>query len=283
MRNIFLFIRRYLNFIIFLVLQVICIAILVKYNRTHSAVFNNIAMETTGWVDKKYSGVENYFHLKAENERLAKENSALRNMLASNFSGPDTTRTFYLDSLIKDTTGKIRKYTWLPAKVVNNSISSQTNYITLERGSNQGVTEGMTVVGPGNTMVGRVVSVSNNYSLVMSLLHRDSKVSSMLKKDGNTGMLAWDGESPAFLTLRNIPKSAKVVKGDTILTSTYAKYPYLLVGTVAGIDADPSSNFFTIKLRPATNFSAIQYVYLVDNVLFGEQAKLEEDTKKQNP
>lgn len=239
-------------------------------------------MESTGWVDKQYSGVENYFHLKAENKRLAEENNALRNMLASNFSGPDTTKTFYLDSLVRDTTGKIRKYTWLPAKVVNNSISSQTNYITLERGANQGVKEGMTVVGPGNTMVGRVVSVSNNYSLVMSLLHRDSKVSSMLKKDGNSGMLSWDGESPAFLTLRNIPKSAKVTKGDTVLTSTYAKYAYLLVGTVASIDADPSSNFFTIKLRPATNFSSIQYVYLVDNVLFGEQSKLEEDIKKQN-
>jgi rod shape-determining protein MreC len=240
-------------------------------------------METTGWVDRQYSGVENYFHLKAENKRLAEENTALRNMLASNFSGPDTTKIFFLDSLVKDTSGRVRKYTWLPAKVVSNSISSQTNYITLERGSLQGVTEGMTVVAPGNTMVGRVVSVSNNYSLVMSLLHRDSKVSSMLKKDGNSGMLAWDGESPAFLTLRNIPKSAKVVKGDTVLTSTYAKYPYLVVGTVAGIDADPSSNFFTIRLRPATNFSAIQYVYLVDNVLAGEQAKLEEDLKKQNP
>lgn len=239
-------------------------------------------METTGWMDKQYSGVENYFHLKEENKRLAEENNALRNMLASNFSGPDTTKTFYLDSLIKDTTGQVRKYTWLPAKVVNNSISSQTNYITLERGSVQGAKEGMTVVGPGNTMVGRVVSVSSNYCLVMSLLHRDSKVSSMLKKDGNTGMLAWDGESPAYLILRNIPKSAKVAKGDTVLTSTYAKYPYLRVGIVAGIDADPSSNFFTLKLRPATNFSALQYVYLVDNVLFGEQAKLEEDIKKQN-
>ena len=284
MRNIFLFIRRYLNFLIFLVLQGVCIAILVNYNKTHEAVFSNLSMEATGWIDKQYSGVEDYFHLKAENRRLADENNTLRNMLATNFSGPDTTKTFFIDSLVRDTTGRIRKFTWLPAKVINNSISSQTNYITLERGANQGVKKGMAVVAPGNSIVGIVVGTSDNYSIVMSLLHRNSKVSSMLKKDNNAGSLEWDGKDPQVLTLKNIPKSAKVTKGDTVLTSTYSSnYPFgLMVGTVSGIDADPSSNFFTLKLKPATNFSAIQYVYLVDNLLYTEQAKLEEEIRKAN-
>jgi rod shape-determining protein MreC len=284
MRNIFLFIRRYLNFLIFLVLQVICITILVNYNATHEAVFKNVSMEATGWVDKQYNGVESYFRLKAENKRLADENNALRNMLASNFSGPDTTKTFFLDSIVKDTTGRIRKFTWLPAKVINNSISSQTNFITLERGTKQGVKKGMAVVAPGNSTVGVVVSVSENYSIVMSMLHRNSKVSSMLKKDKNAGTLEWDGKDPLELTLKNIPKSAKVAKGDTVLTSQYSSvFPYgLMVGKVIAIEADPASNFFTLKVRPATNFSAIQYVYLVDNLLLSEQKQLEDEIKKAN-
>jgi rod shape-determining protein MreC len=241
-------------------------------------------MEATGWVDKQYNGVETYFRLKTENRKLVEENNALRNMLASNFSGSDTSRTFFVDSLIRDTTGKVRKFTWLPAKVINNSISSQTNYITLERGSAQGVKKGMAVVAPGNSIVGVVVSTSENYSVVMSVLHRNSKVSSMLKKDKNAGTLEWDGKDPLVLTLRNIPKSAKVVKGDTVLTSQYSSvFPYgLMVGTVAAIEADPSSNFFTLKIRPATNFSAIQYVYLVDNLLFAEQKQLEDEIKNSN-
>jgi len=283
-RNIFLFIRRYLNFIIFLVLQVVCIIFLVNYNTTHEAVFKNVSMEATGWVDKQYTGVESYFGLKAENKRLAEENNTLRNMLSSNFSGPDTSRTFFIDSLLKDTTGKVRKFTWLPAKVINNSISGQMNYITLERGTQQGVKKGMAVVAPGNSIVGVVVSVSNNYSIVMSVLHRNSKVSSMLKKDNNSGTLEWDGKDPLELTLKNIPKSAKVVKGDTVLTSQYSSvFPYgLMVGKITGIDADPASNFFTLKVRPVTNFSSIQYVYLVDNLLFTEQKQLEEELKKAN-
>lgn len=284
MRNIFLFIRRYLNFLIFLVLQGICLAILVSYNKTHQSVFSNISMEATGWVDKKYSGVEDYFYLKSVNRRLADENTKLRNMLSGNFSGADTSRTFFIDSLVRDTTGKVRKFTWLPARVINNSISSQTNYITLERGAAQGVRKGMAVVAPGNSIVGVVVGLSDNYSIVMSLLHRNSKVSSMLKKDNNAGSLEWDGKDPQVLTLRNIPKSAKVVKGDTVLTSTYSSnYPSgLMVGTVSGIGADPSSNFFTLKLKPATNFSAIQYVYLVDNLLFTEQKQLEDRISEAN-
>lgn len=283
-RNIFLFIRRYLNFLIFLVLQGICIAILVRYNKTHEAVFSNVAMEVTGWTDKQYNNVESYFRLKAENRRLVDENNALRNMLASNYSGPNTTTTFFIDSTMKDTTGKIRKFTWLPAKVINNSISSQTNYITLERGTNQRVKKGMAVVAPGNSIVGVVMNVSENYSIVMSLLHRNSKVSSMLKKDNNAGTLEWDGKDPLVLTLRNIPKSSKVAVGDTVLTSQYSSvFPFgLMVGKVSKIDADPSSNFFTLRVRPATNFSAIQYVYLVDNLLFAEQKQLEEEIKKAN-
>jgi len=241
-------------------------------------------MEATGWFNKQYNAVENYFRLKAENDRLVEENNALRNMLSSNFGGPDTTKKFFLDTLVKDTTGKVRRFTWLPAKVINNAISSQTNYITLERGSKQGVRKGMSVVAPGNSIVGVVVGVSDNYSIVMSLLHRNSKVSSMLKKDNNAGSLEWDGKDPLVLTLRNIPKSAKVAKGDTVVTSTYSSnYPSgLLVGMITGIDADPSSNFFTLKLRPATNFSAIQYVYLVDNLMYGEQKQLEDQIKQVN-
>jgi rod shape-determining protein MreC len=48
-----------------------------------------------------------------------------------------------------------------------------------------------------------------------------------------------------------------------------------MVGTVASIVEDPSSNFYTLKIKTATNFFSIQYVYLVENVRFAEQVQLE--------
>jgi rod shape-determining protein MreC len=116
----------------------------------------------------------------------------------------------------------------------------------------------------------------------MSLLHRNSRVSAMLKKDNNAGSIEWDGASPYYLLLRNVSKGAKVVKGDTVVTSTYSANfpPYQVVGRVAEIEADPSSNFYTLKIKTAVNFFTVQYVYLVENLRYQEQFELENNNPK---
>ena len=126
-------------------------------------------------------------------------------------------------------------------------------------------------------IVGVVVEVDKNYSKIMSLLHRNSKVSAMLKKDNNAGSIEWDGTDPAYLTLRNVTKGAKVLKGDTVVTSNYsANFPSkLVIGTVANITSELSSNFYTLKIKTATDFFSIQYVYLIENVRYTEQVHLE--------
>ncbi len=74
MRNIFVFIRRYFNFLLFLVLQIISIIFLVRYNKTHEAVYAGIANEVTGKVNEQYNKVQYYFQLKKTNQQLAEEN-----------------------------------------------------------------------------------------------------------------------------------------------------------------------------------------------------------------
>lgn len=276
MKNIFIFIRIYFNFLFFLVLQIVSIAFLVKYNKTHEAAYAGIANEITGRINDKYNSFQYYFHLKETNRQLQEENTRLKNLLAINFEGSDTARQKIIDSLVRDTTGRVRKFTWLTAKVVSNTVSSQLNYLTLHRGSLQGVKKDMAVIGPTG-VVGTVIEVSDNYSRVMSLLNRNSKISAMLKKSNVAGSIEWDGEDPRYVTLKNIPKSMKVVQGDSVLTSTYsANFPsHIMVGTVQGTSVDPSSNFYTIKVRTSTNFYSVQYVYLVENVQWEEQRRLE--------
>lgn len=281
MKNIFVFIRRYFNFLLFLVLQIIAIVFLVTYNKTHEAAYAGIANEVTGKINEQYNKVQYYFQLKETNRQLAEENVRLKNLLGSNFEAPDTAVKKFTDSLVVDTTRGMRKFTWLPAKVVGNTTSSQTNYITLHRGSLQGVKKDMAVIGP-NGIVGIVIQTSENFSRVMSLLHRNSKVSSMLKKGNVAGSIEWDGVDPQYLTLRNIPKSVQITKGDSVLTSTYsANFPsHVMVGTVYNITNDPSSNFYTIKVKTATNFFSIQYVNVVENMQWEEQRRLEAEPVK---
>lgn len=277
MKNIFLFIRTYSALVVFLTLQIVCIVFLSHYSKTHEAYFASTANEITGRINSKYNNFSGYFILKEVNRQLAEENARLRNELRSNFITIDSTKKLHTDSIQMDSLTKYRKYFYLPARVVNNSVGLQNNYVTLERGSNQGIKKGMSVIGPEG-IVGMVTEVSNNYSLVMSLLHHNSKVSAMLKKDNSLGSIEWDGVDPSYLVLKNIPKSEKVIKGDTVLTSYYsANFPSnLMVGTVANISSDPASNFYTIKVKTATNFYTLQYVNVIDNKRADEQLQLEQ-------
>jgi rod shape-determining protein MreC len=283
LKNIFLFIRQYFTFLSFLLLQVIAIVMLSSASKTHQSFFSSAANEVTGGINKRYSGFREYFTLKETNRSLTAENARLKNMLASNFYAMNDGKKYVVDSLVKDSTGRYRKFTYLPARVVGNSYTSQANFITLERGTDEGVKKGMAVTGPDG-IVGVVVETSPHYSKVMSLIHRNSKVSAMLKKDNSSGSLEWDGTDPGYLTLKNVTKGAKVSKGDTVLTSLYSANfpPKLMIGTVAEIASESASNFYSLKIKTATNFFSIQYVYLIENVRYAEQIQLESNSPK-NP
>ncbi len=283
MKNIFFFIRRYFNFFSFLLLQIAAILLLSNSSKTHEAFFSAAFNEATGNLNHRYSNLRSYFSLKETNKQLAEENSRLRNMLAANFQAPDSSRKMFADTLVRDSLGRYRKFTYLPARVIGNTVTMQTNFVTLERGALQGVKKGMAVIG-SEGIVGVVVETSNNISRVMSLLHRNSKVSAMLKKDNYSGSIEWDGVNPSYLLFKNVSKSAKVNKGDTVLTSNYsANFPsHLMIGTVASINSDPSSNFYLIRVKTATNFFNLQYVNVIANARYAEQVALE-NTSLKNP
>jgi rod shape-determining protein MreC len=282
LRNIFLFIRRFFTVIVFLILQAVCLWFLINYNRYHHAKGLAAANEVTGWFNSKYNNVEDFFRMKEENKRLLRLNDSLMNMLSSNFVRNDTASTLTRDSVAFDTLGHYRHYVWREAQVLYNTVNAEKNYVQINRGSNQGIKDNMGVFSSGGGLVGQVVSVSPNYAQVMSLLHVQNKVNVLVKKTQNAGTLFWDGSDPRFLTLINIPKSDSLVKGDTIVTGNYSLSfpPGHLVGTVAEIVKDNSTNFYVLKIRTAANFSNLQQVMVVENIQYADQDQLNQDTKK---
>jgi rod shape-determining protein MreC len=277
-RNVFLFIRRHFNFLFFLVLQIISLSFLFRYNKFHEAAFLNVSTEVTGRLNERYNNIEYYFQLKKTNEALVQENLGLRQQLITNYEAPDSNKRLFRDTIRVDS---VRKWLIMEAKVVNNTISLPTNYLTIHRGFRQGVRTNMGVTGPQG-IVGSVINVSENFAIVMSVLHPQFRVVAKLKKGGETGTIYWDGISPAFISMRGIPRSANVVVGDTVVTSQITSlFPAgLLVGTIAEIVPDNTSNFFNLKVRTATNFSNIEYAYVLDNVQYDEQRRLEDSTRK---
>jgi rod shape-determining protein MreC len=164
--------------------------------------------------------------------------------------------------------------------VVGSFESTQTNYLTIHRGAQQGIRKDMGVIGPLG-IVGRVVNVTENFAIVMSALSRQFKVKAKLKKSGENGTIEWDGLSARYVLMKDIPKSAGLAKGDSVLTSELSSIypPNIMVGTIVGIVSDPSSNFFTIKLKTATNFLNVQYVYVIEDLQKEERVKLEAGIK----
>jgi rod shape-determining protein MreC len=280
-RNIFLFIRRYFNFLFFVILQVIALSFLFRYNRFHEAAFMGVANEVTGRVSEQYSNVEYYFHLKRTNAALAKENERLNNLLLSNFAPSDTSSRIVVDSIKVDSLEQYRRYRYYPASVVESFTAFQTNYLMIHRGSNQGIKPDMGVISPLG-IVGRIVNVSENYSTAMSVLNRQFKTNAKLIKGGERGSIEWDGKDPQFVYLKDIPKSAAVAKGDTVMTSELSSIfpPNIMVGTVQEIINNKSSNFYTLKLKTSTNFYSVFYVYIIEDLHREERKQLQEETKK---
>ncbi|GGB07693.1 rod shape-determining protein MreC [Puia dinghuensis] len=280
MRNVFLFIRRHFNFLFFLVLQIIALSFLFRFNKFHQAAFLNVSTEITGRINERYNNIEYYFQLKKTNESLVQENARLRQQLKENYEAPDSLTRLIHDTIRVDSTSII-KYKIMEAKVVGNTTSLQDNYLTIHRGFDQGVRPNMGVTGPQG-IVGSVVNVSKNFATVQSMLHYQFKYVAKLKHSNETGTIGWDGLSPLYVIMKGIPKSAKVEKGDTVLTTQLTStFPAnLMIGTVAEIVPDNSSSFYTLKVRAATNFGNIEYVYVIDNLQYEEQKMLEDSTRK---
>ena len=282
MRNVILFIRRYFTFLTFLFLQVVSLWFLYSFNKFHQAQFLQSANELTGQVNIRYKKVENFFALGEENRRVHQLNDSLLNLLTRQYAQVDTARQLVLDTVLSDTLNRYRRYYFRPAGVCYNSTSSEKNYIQLDRGTLHGITENMSVLSSEGAAVGVVVNVSPRFAQVMSLLHIRQKVNVALKKTGDFGTLEWDGVDPGLLLLKGLPKSVPVRVGDSVVTSRYSfnfppGYP---VGSVAGIISDPGTNFFLLKIKPAARFYNLQYVFVVENLQYSEQAQLDEQTRR---
>jgi rod shape-determining protein MreC len=263
------------------VLQITALAFLFRYNKYHEAAFMNVAGDLTGSLNQRYSKVAYYFRLQKINEQLAAENLRLNQLIKENYEKVDGNSKTVLDTVQTDSLREIRKYTWLGAKVVGSTVNTQANFMTIHRGALEDVRPNMGVVSPQG-IVGTIVNVSDHYASVMTLLHRQYKVVVKLKNGGERGTVEWDGVTPMYVTLKDIPKSAKLKVGDSVVTSpTSSLFPgNLMVGTISDIVEDPSSNFYTLKVKPATNFFTIEYVYVIANSQFVEQKRLEDSTRK---
>ena len=259
MYNLFQFFLRYYLLLLFLSLEVFCFYLIYQNKHYNEVAYLNVANEASGKAYSTYRGVSDYFYLRRFNDSLVVENAKLRAELSE--SKYDTK----VDSgRISDSTSKnIQQYNYISGRVIQNSVNHAKNIIYLDRGKLQGVQKQMGVIN-GNGIVGQVISVTDNYSAVMSVLSKDFKVSAKFKKNEFFGNMHWDGINSNSASMEDIPKHVPVKVGDTVVTSGFSQlFPRnIMVGTVTNVKMEADKNFLDIKLKLATNNTNLQAILL---------------------
>jgi len=275
MRNLIFFIYKYYVFFLFLTLEISSLVIIYRFNAYQKASFINY---TTGVTSSFYTGVSNtrsYFNLRRVNDSLQIENARLRSELLTSYYKNNIVRITRTDTVYK------QQYEYVAASVVNNSVVKRNNYITINRGRMHGIEPEMGVISESG-IVGIVMSVSDHYSTVLSLLNNNCKISAKIEKNGAFGSLVWDGVDPKYAKLLDVNKHVPVATGDQIITSNYSTiFPEgLPIGRIFSHSLDAGDNFHTLKIELYTDFASLSTVYVIRN-LFKEEQKALESTLKE--
>lgn len=273
MRSLINFLLRIHFFILFILIEIFSIALLLNNNNFHKASFVNFSRQFSGNVYTKIDNLKKYMSLVEENERLAKENTRLLNILESTYKSDELFFRTVNDTIFN------QRYKYTSARIVNNSVNKKHNFLTLNKGELQGIRPEMAVISDG-MLVGVVKGVSKNYSTVISLLNIDLKVSAKIKKNGYFGSLGWEGKRYNLAVLNEIPLHANIQSGDTIITSGYSSiYPEgIIIGQIESFE-ETGGSFYTIKVKLSTDFKKLSNVDVIGNLMQEEILQLEKQAE----
>jgi len=255
---------------VFIALEVLSV-VLISNNSVvqHSQIASAIQSVNNFFLDKQ-SKLDEFTGLRQENAKLAQENASLRlkveelSLRIEEYPAPDS--AWQAQS----------RYAFLAAKVINNTVNRQHNFLILDKGSSDGVAEGMGVI-TSRGVIGVISSCDERYCRVKSLLDVDQKISGKLVKDNNLGLVIWGGRSTSTVSMTEIPTHTDIAPGDTVVTSGYsAIFPQgIPIGRVDVSKSDGVSVVATLSLFE--NFHSLQYVYIVKDADMATIKELEEN------
>jgi rod shape-determining protein MreC len=262
MNNLLLFIIRYSAFLLFVLLEIVALILIVRYNENQHAIFLNSSTVFSGRMYKMADNAYKYSHLQVIADSLATENAKLKTELFN------LERTFQhlpnserpVDSCL------LEPFKIIEARVINNSINQRNNHFTIDRGTRDGIRNGMGVISP-HGIAGIIDETGSQYSTAISILHSAARISASIKRNNFFGSLVWKEINPAYMILEAIPRQADILIGDTIVTSGYSFiYPKgIFIGTVHRFWTEGGSNYYTIEVRLHEDISRLDRVYIIDN------------------
>lgn len=282
MRKLLDFLIRKRHWFLFILLEILSLVLVYRTNAYQRNIIFSSANVVTGHIASVSGSVTSYLNLRDINKDLLERNGELEMALlelqdqldmmvadTATFAGfaPDSTERF--------------PYSFVTAEVVNNSVTHLSNYITINKGRKEGVAPDMGVVSERG-VVGIVSTVSDNFAVVIPLLNPKFRLSCKVLGSSYFGSLSWNGRNAQYANLDELPRHVEFQKGDTIVTSGYsAVFPSgIIVGTVAAFEKQHDDNFFSLEVKLATDFQALNNVRVINNYHQAEQVSVEQEAKR---
>ena len=269
MRSLLDYLVKYSYVFLFIRLEILSLVLLFGFNDRQKLAFVTSANSVSGSIYELFSNVDVYFNLRRENTLLVEENARLRSMLYE-----------LTDSQTVDSARNMSRDGVIAARVIDNSVRKDDNYMTVNKGSNDGVGKGMGVYN-STGVIGVIMASGKSYSVVMPILNGNTSISSKIKGTDNFGFLEWSGGDPYTAQLKDVPYHSNVEVGDTVVTTGFSSvFPEnITIGTVA--DVQRLSNGYTLKILVslAVDMSDLGWVYIHSKTVDPEIIDLQQQLK----
>lgn len=259
MQQIFNFLIRYKNTILFLLLLSISVFFTVQSHAYHKSKFVGSTNFLIGGLYDWTNDLSTYLHLKEYNKRLIEENKRLRTL----FLNETTTDSVQIEI---DSTSYAGPYQLISAKVISNNYSKMDNYLLINRGKKDGIKEDLGVI-TSNGIIGILEKTTQNYARVLSILNTNSAINVRLKKSNHYGTLIWNGKNPNLVQLTYVPKIAAIQKGDTVVTGgkSFIFPEGIPVGIIHDFHLGTNESYYDINIQLFNDMTNIGHVYVIEN------------------
>ena len=275
MQKLINFLIRNYSFILFLVLQLIAFVFILQANSFSRSTFFNSTRSVSGGMLEKYHNAKEFANLKRTNQILAEENARLRSISKESYFPMFSISDTIIDTLYN------QQYVYIPAKVVNSTYTYFNNHLTLNKGSNHGIQKGMGVIN-AEGVIGKVKEVSENYAVAYPIIHQKGQVTGRIKSSGHFGEVSWNGKNYNRVQLNKIQRHAIFNIGDTIVSDQRSEiFPSgIPIGVIQDSTLNSETQFITLEIDLLPDFTNIEYVYIVNDLLKEERTNLEEEVEE---
>ena len=276
MQTILNFLIKHNHWFLFTLLEGISFVLIISFNNYQSAVMFTSANNVAGNLYSVITDIDSYFSLRSDNESLKEHNRTLLEELEHTRNELKSLKEISTLATNRFTKERDNGFYYKSATIVNNTLNRTDNYITIDKGTKDGVREEMGVFSDKG-IVGIVYQASGNYSIVIPLLNGKSKVNCRVKGSNSFCALQWDGSDTRYSYLVDLPRYTVFEMGDTVVTSGFSSiFPAdIPVGRIHSLEDSEDGLFYRAKVELFVDFSSVRDVFIVGNDSKEEQEQLE--------